>query len=210
LEAVAGMEATPSTLKSPGQQVILRNMAGLRAQLARITGSSELAADLLQDAVVTALQKLNAGEISDAAHLDGYVYRVALNHLRNHRRKNRSYAIDARSVAEPTDATETALPTESLEADQWAQLAKRLLQEVHPVRDRELLVRFYLREESKEELCHELGLTESHFNRVIYRARHRFRELLERRGLTKSDFVSIVAMVTLLGHSVSLHGIYPA
>jgi len=62
----------------------------LRVQLARVTGSVELASDLLQDAVVTALQKLRAGQISDPAHLDGYVYRVALNHLRNYRRKDRS------------------------------------------------------------------------------------------------------------------------
>ena len=58
----------------------LRDMSGLRAQLARVTRSAEVAADLLHDAIVTALQKLQSGEISDEAHLDGYVYRVALNH----------------------------------------------------------------------------------------------------------------------------------
>lgn len=195
MEAATGTEATESILKSPGRQAMLHNMAGLRAQLARVTGSAELAADLLQDALVTALQKLNAGEISDPAHLDGYVYRVALNHLRNYRRKARSHLVEPRSVDESSDATETALPTESVEADQWAQVAKRLLQEVSPVRDRELLVRFYLKEESKEDLCREFGLTASHFNRVIYRARDRFRELLRRRGLSRSDFLSILALV---------------
>jgi RNA polymerase sigma-70 factor, ECF subfamily len=206
LEAVAGLEATDSTPKTPGPGAILRNMAGLRAQLARVTGSAELAADLLQDAVVTALQKLNAGEISDPAHLDGYVYRVAVNHLLNHRRKDRSHT-HCESVDEVADATEAGLPTESVEADQWAQVARRLLQEVHPVRDRELLVRFYLKEERKEELCRELGLTESHFNRVIYRARQRFRELLQRRGLSKSDFLAIIGLLTLLGARVGSHGI---
>jgi RNA polymerase sigma-70 factor (ECF subfamily) len=209
LEAAPGTEATDSILKSPGRQAMLHNMAGLRAQLARVTGSKELAGDLLQDALVTALQKLKAGEISDPAHLDGYVYRVALNHLRNYRRKARSRMVEARSVDESTDATETALPTESVEADQWAQVAKRLLQEVSPMRDRELLVRFYLKEESKEELCREFGLTASHFNRVIYRARDRFRDLLRRRGLSRSDFLSILALVILCGESLSSHGTYP-
>jgi RNA polymerase sigma-70 factor, ECF subfamily len=206
LEAAAGAEATETTPKNPGPRALLRNMAGLRAQLTRLTGSAELASDLLQDAVVTALQKLNAGEIRDASHLDGYVYRVALNHLRNHRRKDRSHSVDFRKGREETDAIETALPTESVEADEWARIAKRLLEEVSPVRDRELLVRFYLREESKEALCREFRLTEPHFNRVIYRARDRFRGLLERRGLSKSDFLSIVALLTLLGEGVRSYG----
>ena len=202
MEAVAGAEATES---SPGQPALLLNMAGLRAQLARVTGSAELASDLLQDALVTALQKLKAGEISDAAHLDGYVYRVALNHLRNHRRKDRVHN-DSWKVSEETGAIETAVTTESLEADEWAQLARRLLEEVRPVRERELLVRFYLKEESKEALCREFGLTEPHFNRVIYRARDRFRGLLQRRGLSKSDLLSIVALLSLLILRVSSHG----
>lgn len=211
MEAAAGTEATDSTPKSPGQQTILRNMAGLRAQLARVAGSAELASDLLQDAVVTALQKLNAGEITDPQHLDGYIYRVALNHLRNHRRKDRSHTVDSQGVATALGLgeSETHRPTESLEADQWAEVVKRLLQEVSPVRDRVLLVRFYLQEETKEELCREFGLTEQHFNRVIHRARDRFRELLRRRGLSKSDFLSIAAALVLLGETVSSHGIHP-
>jgi RNA polymerase sigma-70 factor (ECF subfamily) len=211
LEAVAGAEASEgSTPKSPGQQAILHNMAGLRAQLTRVTGSADLASDLLHDAVVTALQKLNAGEISDPGHLDGYIYRVALNHLRNHRRKDRSRILDPQSASVVLGESEMPRPTESLEADQWAEVVKRLLQEVSPLRDRVLLVRFYLQEETKEELCHEFGLTEQHFNRVIHRARDRFRELLRRRGLSKADFLSIMVVLALLGETASSHGLHPS
>ena len=192
------METTDAIQSGSGQQqVILRNMAGLRAQLARVAGSMELASDLLQDAVVTALQKLRAGQISDPAHLDGYVYRVALNHLRNHRRKDRFRAENSEELAEPAESAESSRPVRDLEADQWARLVKELLREVPLARDRELLVRFYLNEESKEELCQAFGLTELHFNRVIHRARDRFRDLLQRRGLSKSDFLSIAAILLL-------------
>ena len=206
MEAAAGAEATGSSPEHPAGQALLLNMAGLRAQLARVTGSADLASDLLQDALVTALQKLKAGEISDAAHLDGYVYRVALNHLRNHRRKDRVHSADSWKISADTGAMETPQPTESIEVDEWARLARRLLEEVRPVRDRELLVRFYLKDESKEVLCREFGLTEPHFNRVIYRARDRFRGLLERRGLSRSDFLSIVALLTLLIGAASPYG----
>lgn len=210
MEAVADTQATESIPKSPSEQALLSNMAGLRAQLARVAGSSELAADLLHDAVVTTLQKLNAGEISDPAHLDGYVYRVALNHLCNYRRKYRLRPITPGAGDASSPETETGGPTENVEADQWAKLARSLLQEISSVRDRALLVRFYLQEESKEDLCQEYGLTEPHFNRVVHRARERFRKLLQRRGLSKADFLAIVAALTLLCASMSSHGTFSA
>jgi RNA polymerase sigma-70 factor (ECF subfamily) len=196
LEALDGMEATDSIPSGPDPQVMLRNMAGLRAQLTRVTGNMELASDLLHDAVVTALQKLRAGEIRDPTNLDGYVYRVALNHFRNYRRKDKSHLENSEDPAEPADETESRLVTD-VEVAQWSRLVKQVLQEVRLVRDRELLVRFYLQEESKEELCRAFGLTELHFNRVIHRARDRFRDLLRQRGLSKSDFLCIAAVLLL-------------
>ena len=76
------------------------------------------------------------------------------------------------------------------------------------MRDRELLVRFYLYEESKESLCRTFGLTELHFNRVIYRARDRFRELLKRRGMDKSDFLSIATILIVFSQLLGAHGIH--
>src|SRR5262249_48003104 len=193
------METTDSRPNGSGQQAILRNMTGLRAQLARVTGNVELAADLLQDAVVTALQKLRAGEISDPSHLDGYVYRVALNHLRNHRRRNKLLAANSDDISDPAEEADSSRVAKEFEADQWARLVKKLLHEMPVMRDRELLVRFYLKDESKEDLCREFGLTELHFNRVIHRARDRFRELLQRRGLGKSDFLSLGVILMIAG-----------
>jgi len=172
---------------------LFANMAGLRLKLARVTRNPDLAADILQDAIVTALQKLNAGELSARTALDGFVYRVALNHLRNHQRKDKSPLSDQNAAAELADPR-THCMTESLQSAQWARVTRELLMEVKPVRDRELLVRFYLHEESKEELCEMFGLSDLHFNRVIFRARERFRELLSRRGLGRADFLSILAV----------------
>ena len=172
---------------------LFANMAGLRLKLARVTRNPELAADILQDAIVTALQKLNAGELSARTALDGFVYRVALNHLRNHQRKDKSPLSDQNAAAELPDPR-THCMTETLQSAHWARVTRELLMEVKPVRDRELLVRFYLHEESKEELCEMFGLSDLHFNRVIFRARERFRELLSRRGLGRADFLSILAV----------------
>src|SRR5580658_8424816 len=73
---------------------LLRDMEGLRSQLTRLTRNADVAADLLQDAIVTALQKLSDGEFICRRELDGYVYRVALNHFRNYQRKDKSLLSD--------------------------------------------------------------------------------------------------------------------
>lgn len=173
-------------------RALIRDMAGLLAQLSRVTGNADLASDLLQDAVVTALQKLRAGQLSGREALDGFVYRTALNHLRNYRRKKRSRIEDAEGL-EILEDPHARCQTDNLSSVQWARVAREVLCGVG-VRDRELLVRFYLDDEPKETLCQEYGLTDLHFNRVIFRARERFRELLSRRGLGRADFLSLLVV----------------
>jgi RNA polymerase sigma-70 factor (ECF subfamily) len=173
------------------QEMLLRDMSGLKAQLTRVTRDADLAADLLQDAIVTALQKLKAGEIEHRGQLDGYVYRVALNHLRNYRRKDKSGVSGPEELPELVDAEGEARPGKAIATGQFSRVVTRLLKEMTSPRDREVLVRFYLQEEDRGALCRSLALTELQFNRVIFRARGRFRELLERRGYDKADFLSI-------------------
>jgi hypothetical protein len=77
---------------------------------------------------------------------------------------------------------------------QWATAARQMLDEMPATRDRELLMRFYLHDEEKEQICQDLRLSMEHFNRVIFRARNRFRELLEQRGIWKADLLTIATI----------------
>ena len=162
-------------------------MSGLKAQLTRVTRDAEVAADLLQDAIVTALRKLQTGEIEHRKQLDGYVYRVALNHFRNYRRKDKSSVSDPEGASTLEDTAAEGRPAFSIQSAQWADMVRKMLREMPSPRDREVLVRFYLKEEERGDLCRSLGLTDLQFNRVIFRARERFRELLEHKGFGKSD-----------------------
>jgi RNA polymerase sigma-70 factor (ECF subfamily) len=172
-------------------------MSGLKAQLTRVTRNADLASDMLQDAIVTALRKLRTGEIEHRSQLDGYVYRVALNHLRNYRRKDKSSVSDSDSAMGLADAAAESRPTRSIQAEQWAGVVTRLMSEMSSARDREVLVRFYLKEEERSALCRSLGLTDLQFNRVIFRARARFRELLEHKGFGKSDLLAFALVISL-------------
>lgn len=173
-------------------ETLLRDMSGLRAQLTRVTRDADVAADLLQDAIVTALQKLRSGEIEHRAQLDGYVYRVALNHFRNYRRKDKSAVSDTEAAGVLEDTAAEGRPTRSIQSEQWVGLIRKVLREMSSARDREVLVRFYLKEEERGALCDSLGLTDLQFNRVIFRARERFRELLEDAGFGKADLLSVL------------------
>jgi len=187
---------------------VYRDYPGLRALILRRVRDPEVAADILQDAAVTTLEKLRRGEIAHPENLGGYLYRVALNHLRNHRRKDRSASSSADALDE-LPASGSDPDWESVGAPQWATAARRMLADMPVARDREVLVRFYLDDEDREKICRELELSEEHFNRVIFRARNRFRELVEHRGFHKTDLLTIAAIGFCIASSGST-GLSPA
>jgi RNA polymerase sigma-70 factor (ECF subfamily) len=183
---------------------VYRDFPGLRALILRRVRDPEAAADILQDAAVTTLEKLRSGEIARPENLGGYLYRVALNHLRNHRRKDRSAVSSADALEELTSA-DNEEDWGNIGGRQWATSARRMLEEMPVARDREILVRFYLDDEDKESICRELQLSEEHFNRVIFRARNRFREFIEHRGFRKADLLTTAALGLCLAAAGSQH-----
>jgi RNA polymerase sigma-70 factor, ECF subfamily len=172
---------------------VYRDFPGLRALILRRVRDPEVAADILQDAAVTTLEKLRSGEIAHPENVGGYLYRVALNHLRNHRRKDRT-ALSSSEGLESLTHADADPEWRCVGHPEWAAAARRMLSEMPTSRDRDLLIRFYLNDEEKESICSELGLTDEHFNRVIFRARNRFRVLLERRGFARSDFLALATI----------------
>ena len=63
---------------------------------------------------------------------------------------------------------------------QIAGVVARLLEELGVSRDREILRRYYVDEADKAQICGELDISPTHFNRVLFRAKQRFRTLLLR------------------------------
>jgi RNA polymerase sigma-70 factor (ECF subfamily) len=71
-------------------------------------------------------------------------------------------------------------PLQRVLSAEKAAIVRRILDELRSSRDRDVLYRFYLAEQDKEQICRELGLTSLHFNRVLFRARERYKELYEK------------------------------
>ncbi len=79
-----------------------------------------------------------------------------------------------------------AMPLDGIRVIDWtvwqqgeSQCVRQVIGELKTERDRQLLLRFYLAEDDKEQICSDLGLSSLHFNRVLFRARQRFKVLLE-------------------------------
>lgn len=140
-----------------------------------------LAADLRQDTLIIVIERLRDKGIDDANKLAAFIYKTA-EYLANNdgrkRQRRNTYADTEQIEYVPS---ETPLLADLIERDELASLVREAMAELRQPRDRQLLRRFYLMEEDKADLCREYKVTPAHFDRVLYRARQRFGELLKLR-----------------------------
>jgi RNA polymerase sigma-70 factor (ECF subfamily) len=136
--------------------------------------------DLCHDVLATAIEKVRARAIREPERLSGFIAGLARMMVMDCIRKARSRdAIEARMPPPPSAQAPEAV--NQLLREEQAAMVRDVLGELESDRDREILFRFYLEEDDKERICRDLGLTAVHFNRVLFRARERFRELYRKR-----------------------------
>lgn len=132
--------------------------------------------DIVQDVLTEVLARLRRGAIADPRALPQYLQVSIRNACTAHyRRVTRLHAVESLAgMGVPADPAELEMHQER------ARMLRVLVAELPVARDRELLRRFYLLEQSREEVCGALGIEEDHFRRVVHRARQRLREALNR------------------------------
>jgi len=171
------------------ERLLAAEYQGLLALLRRKTRDPQVAADILNDALVTTLANFDAGRIGDPTHICGYVFQVAMNLLRNHRRK---FSERGSAHVEATDDSLVSAATLDHVEENWAQKVRLIIDELPTPRDRALVKRFYLNEEEKDSLCSELELSPLQFDKILFRARKRMQSLLESYKLRKGDFFGVL------------------
>jgi RNA polymerase sigma-70 factor (ECF subfamily) len=175
---VAQMRAGDSRAED---EFVRRYTHGVTVILKRQCGSDPFVEDLRQETFRIALAKIRLGEVVDPGRLSGFVASLARNLAIDHYRRVKRHAIAPDSEAARRLApVETPGALDRLLAEERAALVRRALSRLTTERDREILRRFYVAGDDKDDLCRELGLSSAHFNRVLYRARERVRELLEK------------------------------
>lgn len=141
--------------------------------------------DLFQETFRIAIEKIRSGALRQPEKLSGFLGSIARNLAIEHFRKLAAHPTagppDERSLSSPAPG-----PLEELLRSERAAITRRVLAELPSERDRQILFRFYIVEDDKEQICSELKLTSLHFNRVLFRARERYRalyrEISERRA----------------------------
>lgn len=160
-------------------ELVARYGRGIRFLLRRLTRDPARADDLYQETFRVVIERLRSRPLENpgglAAFLQGTARKLHLNASRKIQRRKTETAGDA--LPETTEPAPSPLG-KALRSEQARQV-RRLLAELEPERDRLVLYRFYLVEEDKGSICADLELSHLHFNRVLHRARSRFKRLLE-------------------------------
>lgn len=149
---------------------------GVRFFLCRQLGPQDLE-DKVHDIFIIVAQSIRNGDLREPERLMGYVRTVIRRQVAAHI----DHAVHARrtyadlTFGSPLTAHEPD-PEGRLIARQRVEVALRVLHSL-PSRDREVLVRFYLREQPVSEICREMHLTGTQFRLIKSRAKNRFGEL---------------------------------
>jgi RNA polymerase sigma factor (sigma-70 family) len=149
---------------------------GIRFLLYRQLGPHDLD-DKVHDVFVIITEAICNGELREPERLMGYVHTVVRRQVASHIDR----AVNLRRNRVDMDFQESLSdkrpdPEREAIARQNMGLAMRVLQSI-PKRDREVLTRFYLDEESTEDICRKMDLSETQFRLIKSRAKARFGQL---------------------------------
>ncbi len=153
---------------------------GVRFYLCRHLGPQDLD-DRVHETFLIVAQAIQRGDLREPERLMGYVRTVVRRQVAAQIEDNvqsRRHHIDLEWGLAVHDAASN--PEQAAIRLQNQEIAKRVLKSIAP-RDREILVRFYIQEQSAEQICAEMGLTETQFRLLKSRAKARFGEIGKRK-----------------------------
>jgi RNA polymerase sigma factor (sigma-70 family) len=162
---------------------------GIRFYLCRHLGPQDLD-DKIHDAFLTITQSIRRGDLREPERLMGYVHTIIRRQVAAHigcaveSRRNR---VDADHGAVLRDRQPD--PERKVIERQNVDVAMRVLNSL-PGRDREVLTRFYLKEQSPRQICRDMSLTETQFRLTKSRAKARFTELGQARFARRHGFTA--------------------
>ena len=146
---------------------------GIRFQLCRRLGPQDLE-DRLHDIFMIITQSIRNGELREPERLMGYVRTIMRRQMAEHieglvqsRRRKRSLDLG------PPLRDQRPSPERRIIEKQTITVALGLLDCMN-LRDREILVRFYLREQNPAQICRDMSLTQTQFRLLKSRAKARF------------------------------------
>ena len=153
---------------------------GIRFYLCRQLGTQDLD-DRVHDIFLSVTQSIRRGDVREPDRLMGYVRTVLRRQVASQIgeiMQSRNSQLDLETGMRLSDRR--ASPEAAAIEQEHQQLAMRVLHGLKK-RDREVLIRFYLKEQDADDICRDLDLTATQFRLIKSRAKSRFVELAKRR-----------------------------
>jgi len=154
---------------SHGMSIIIRH---------RVKNAADVE-DLCQETFSKVLEKIRGGEVREPEKLSGFICGLARNLAIGHLRRLSRWESGNADATPLIDYAPN--PYDMLLNKERALIVRQVISEMRSDRDRQILHRFCITEEDKEKICADLGLTSLHFNRVLFRALKRFKDLYEKK-----------------------------
>jgi RNA polymerase sigma-70 factor (ECF subfamily) len=169
-----------------GMESLYRVFArGVRYYLCRQLGPQELD-DKVHDTFLIVVQAIRRGELREPERLMGFVRTVVRRQVAAHIDRavqSRRDCIGVDSGIHIVDSRSD--PEQVLAVKQRAEIMERALRSISD-RDREILTRFYLLEQSQAQICEDMRLSDTQFRLLKSRAKARFGELGKKKLLRPS------------------------
>ena len=164
-------------------ELVDRYARPIRLILLKRTGSAQLSNDLCQDTFVVILKKLRAGDLRKPQSLSAFIRQTAVNISIDHFRREKRYVHQDDGTIS-LHHSHRDHKARGIDSQTTRAVLENTLDQLSVSRDREILRRFYLADEDKMTICMDLKLSATHFDRVLYRAKKRMRELIvQKKGL---------------------------
>ncbi len=149
---------------------------GIRYYLCRQLGPQELE-DKVHDTFLIVVNAIRRGDLREPERLMGFVRTVVRRQVAAYIEQavhNRREQADLETGITVADRKQN--PEQEAMIRQKAELMESALSALSE-RDREILVRFYLKEQAQEQICREMDLTETQFRLLKSRAKAKFGEI---------------------------------
>ena len=168
------------------EELIRRFSRGLRFLIQRRVRNPEDARDVSQDTLAVVIVKIRAGELKNPDALQSFIYGVAQRIIASHfMRENRRRDKPSEPLHEAVSVEPG--PFEQLEKVQIASYVHQIIADLGVERDRVLLTRYFVDEIDKVDLCKELSVSSTHFDKLKSRAINRLIAMVRANGACRHD-----------------------
>ncbi|MEP6539558.1 MAG: sigma-70 family RNA polymerase sigma factor [Bryobacteraceae bacterium] len=174
---------------------------GIRFYLCRQLGPQELD-DKVHDTFLIVVQAIRRGDLREPERLMGFVRTVVRRQVAAYIEEavqTRREQLDIESGVIVADAKRN--PEEKAIGRQNEDLMVQVLRSMSG-RDRDILTRFYLNEQSQERICADMNLSETQFRLLKSRAKARFGELGKKKLQNRLNGPSLMRTIVTAAHSV--------